>query len=286
MAYLGKTGKGGISNGVKNPYQLIEAEIIDIKEETPTITTFTLEPKEKIPFKTGQFMEVAIPGFGEAPFTPSSNPRETEKLEFTIMNVGKITSALHGMKRGQKLGVRGPYGLGYPLDEFKDKELLIVGGGVGLAPLRCLLYTLFNEIDKYKKIDLRYGAKTPEDIVYKNELTSWAKDKKSSVILTVDAGDKSWKRNVGLVTTILDKLKIDFKNSAAVVCGPPIMMKFVTFKLLEEGFGTEQLYLSMEKNMSCGIGKCGHCRLGNFYACKDGPVFRYDKIKDIPNIWD
>ena len=275
-----------ISNGVKNPYKLIESEIIDLKDETANIKTFVLKPKEKVSFKTGQFMEVAIPGFGEAPFTPSSNPKDTDKLEFTIMETGRITKALHKMKTGEKVGIRGPYGLGYPVEDFKNKEVLIVGGGVGLAPIRSLLYALFNEMDNYKKVDLKYGAKTPNDIIYKNEVGQWDKKDKTSVVTTVDIGDKTWKGNVGLVTTIMDKIKMNFKEAVAVVCGPPIMMKFATFKLIEEGFLESQIYLSMEKNMSCGIGKCGHCRLGEYYACKDGPVFRYDKIKEIPNIWD
>ncbi len=271
---------------MENPYRLIEAEIIDIVEETSNIKTFTLRPKEKISFKTGEFMEVAVPGLGEAPFTPSSDPAEEKRLDFTIMNVGRVTAALHSMKPGRILGIRGPYGKGYPLKDFKNKEVLVVGGGVGLAPLRSLLYSLFNDIDNYKKIDIRYGAKAPEDIVYKEEIKAWDKKKNTFLTMTVDNGTSSWKGHVGLVTTILEKLDINLKNAVAVVCGPPIMMKFVTFKLLEKGVLPQNLYLSMEKNMSCGIGKCGHCRLGSYYACKDGPVFSYDKIKDTANIWD
>ncbi len=271
---------------MENPYSIINAEIIDIKDETPTIKTFVLKPEARMPFKTGQFMEVAIPGFGEGPFTPSSNPKDDQTLEFTIMNVGRVTKALHAMKKGEVLGLRGPYGMGYPLKDFEEKEIFIVGGGVGLAPLRSLVYALFNDIDRYKKVDIRYGARTPADIIYKDEVNEWPKNGKSEVVLTVDAGDDSWKGNVGLVTTILENLKVDLKNSLSVVCGPPIMMKFVTFKLLDIGFKPGDLYLSMEKNMSCGIGKCGHCRIGDFYACKDGPVFPYERIKDYPNIWD
>ncbi|MBL7069026.1 MAG: FAD/NAD(P)-binding protein [Candidatus Omnitrophica bacterium] len=271
---------------MENPYKFIEAEIIDVKDETPTIKTFVLKPKERISFKTGEFMEVAIPGFGEGPFTPSSNPKDDTKLEFTIMDVGRVTGALHRMKTGGVVGLRGPYGKGYPLGEFKGKEILIVGGGVGLAPIRSLIYALFNQLDNYKKIYLKYGAKTPPDIMYKDEVDRWSKDGRSDVKLTVDAGDAKWKGNVGLVTTILEDLKIDLNKSVSVVCGPPIMMKFVTFKLLEIGYKPEDIYLSMEKNMSCGIGKCGHCRIGNSYACKDGPVFSYKTIKDYPNIWD
>jgi sulfite reductase subunit B len=271
---------------MENPYQFTEAEIIDIKAETPNIKTFTLKPKTGMGFKTGQFMEVSMPGLGEGPFTPSSDPDDNSKIEFTIMDVGKVTSALHKMKKGEIVGIRGPYGAGYALEDFKGKEVLIVGGGVGLAPLRSLVYALFNDMDKYKKIHIKYGAKTPADIVYKEEVETWAKDGKSTVKLTVDTGDKKWKGHVGLVTTILDNLKIDLKNTVSIVCGPPIMMKFVTFKLADIGFKPESIYLSMEKNMSCGVGKCGHCRVGNFYACKEGPVFTYKTIKDSPNIWD
>ncbi len=271
---------------MNNPYQFIEAEIIDIKQETSNITTFALKPREKMPFKTGQFMELSIPGYGEGPFTPSSNPNDDTRLEFTIMKVGRVTDRLHSMKKGDIVGLRGPYGAGYPLKDYEGKEIFIAGGGVGLAPLRSLLYALFNDQAKYKKIYLRYGAKTPKDLVYKDQIKEWSGNGKADTIITVDSGDGHWKGNTGLVTTILDKSHIDLNNSIAVVCGPPIMMKFVTLKLLDMGFKDRQIYLSMEKNMSCGIGKCGHCRVGNFYACKDGPVFTYDKIKDYPNIWE
>ncbi len=271
---------------MNNPYKLTDAEILDIKAETHNIKTFVLKPETKMIFETGQFMEVAIPGFGEGPFTPSSNPKDGTKLEFTIMNVGRLTDALHNMKKGDTVGLRGPYGKGYALNDFEGREVLIVGGGVGLAPLRSLLYGLFNEIKRYKKIHLKYGAKNPDDIIYKDEIGGWSKHEKTDVTLTVDAGDAKWKGNVGVVTTILEDLKIDVKEAISVVCGPPIMMKFATFKLLDIGIKPERIYLSMEKNMSCGIGKCGHCRIGNFYACKDGPVFTYDKIEGLPNIWD
>ncbi|MBL7198261.1 MAG: oxidoreductase, partial [Candidatus Omnitrophica bacterium] len=147
-----------------------------------------------------------------------------------------------------------------------------------------LIFALFDTIKAYKKISLRYGAKIPKDIVYKDALGEWKN--KIEVILTVDKSDNTWKGNVGLVTTILEDLKFNLKNSVAIVCGPPIMMKFSTFKLLEKGFVPKDIYLSMEKNMSCGLGQCGHCRLGPYHVCKDGPVFTYEQLKDIPEIWD
>lgn len=271
----------------KNPYAFIDSEILKITDETSNIKTFTLKPRGGVSFRAGQFMDVTLPGIGEAPFTPSSNHNSAEKLDFTIMNAGRVTKLLHQMTAGDVIGLRGPYGTQYPLDKFKGKEVFIVGGGVGLAPLRALLFALFNDVNDYKKIILRYGAKTSADMVYKGEIGSW-KDKASHIDIgiTCDNGDPSWSGNVGLVTTILKTDGLDVSNAVSIVCGPPIMMKFVTFKLLDLGFKDSQIYLSMEKNMSCGIGKCGHCRIGPYYACKDGPVFSYDKIKDLPNIWD
>lgn len=272
---------------MNNPYAYTEAEILKVVDETQNIKTFTLRPKTGIGFRAGQFMDVSLPGIGEAPFTPSSNHYVKDVLDFTIMRAGRVTSLIHQAKAGEIVGVRGPYGLGYPLNEFKGKEVFIVGGGVGLAPLRALLYALFNEVNDYKKIVLKYGAKTSKDIVYKNEIDSWrAKAGHVDIEISVDVGDDTWKGNVGLVTTVLKPGLVDVNNAVAIVCGPPIMMKFVTFKLLDLGFKDSAVYLSMEKNMSCGIGKCGHCRIGPYYACKDGPVFTYDKIKDLPNIWD
>ncbi|MBN2453020.1 MAG: FAD/NAD(P)-binding protein [Candidatus Omnitrophica bacterium] len=276
-----------MSDCKKNPYAFIEAEVIKVTDETSNIKTLTLKPRGDIAFRAGQFMEVTLPGIGEAPFTPSSNHNSKETLDFTIMSAGRVTKLIHQAKAGDVVGLRGPYGTRYPLEQFKGREVFIVGGGVGLAPLRALLYALFNDIGDYKKIILRYGARSPGDIVYKSEIDSWRRKAGNvDVGITCDVGDPSWSGHVGLVTTILSNDGLDIGNAVAIVCGPPIMMKFATFKLLDLGFKDSQIHLSMEKNMSCGIGKCGHCRIGPYYACKDGPVFTYDKIKSLPNIWD
>ncbi|MCM8766029.1 MAG: FAD/NAD(P)-binding protein [Candidatus Omnitrophica bacterium] len=271
---------------MENPYQPIKAVVEDIILETSTIKTFVLRPEKELSFQTGQFIELSYPGWGEGPFTPSSDPWVKEKIEVTIMNVGRLTSKLHLLNVGEVVGIRGPYGKGYPLDRFVGKDILIVGGGVGLAPLRSLLFSLFSEMDKYNKVVLRYGARSPKDIVYKDSLPRWGKKEKVDVVVTVDVGEGNWKGNVGLVTTILKDLPLEINNAVAVVCGPPIMMKFSTLKLLDLGFKHKDIYLSMEKNMSCGLGKCGHCRLGKYYVCRDGPVFNYENIKDIHDIWD
>lgn len=271
---------------MKNIYRPIEATLEDVIVESPTIKTFVLRPKEEFAFKTGQFIELTLPGEGEAPFTPSSDPNIKETIDVTIMKAGRITSLLHASDTNISLGIRGPYGKGYPLESFEGKDILIVGGGVGLAPLRSLLFSLFARIDKYNKVVLRYGARTPSDIIFKDAIPVWAKKEKVDALTTVDVGEPDWKGNVGLVTTILRDPPVNLKKAVAIVCGPPIMMKFVTLKLLDVGFKPEDIYLSMEKNMSCGLGKCGHCRIGRYYICKDGPVFTYDQLKELHDIWD
>ena len=269
-----------------NPYRPIKAKVLEVITETPTIKTIRFKPEEPITFKTGQFVEITVPGVGEAPFTPSSKPSIRDTMEVSVMRVGKVTEKIHLLKKDDIIGVRGPFGKGYPLDEFKNKELLVVGGGCGFAPLRSLMYSLFDMSGELKKLFFRGGCKNPGEFLYRKEVAEWTQRNDLDIALTVDECDNTWKGNVGLVTTILDKVDIDCKNGIAIVCGPPIMMKFVTFKLIDMGFKDKNIYLSMEKNMSCGIGKCGHCRIGTYYACKDGPVFPYADIKDFPEIWE
>jgi len=271
----------------ENPYQPVAGEVTDIIDESATIKTFVVVPEEEFKFETGQFVELTLPGEGEAPFTPSSSPAETKKMEITIMKAGRVTALLHECKKGQKVGIRGPYGNGYPIDDFAGKEVYIVGGGVGLAPIRSLFLTLVDRIKDFKSVVCRFGARTPDDLIYKKRLFgAWQKIAGVEMKLTVDEAKDGWKGNVGVVTTICDKKDVDIKNAVAVVCGPPIMMRFAVLKMLEFGFEPKDIYLSMEKNMSCGIGKCGHCMLGKYYVCKDGPVFTYEQIKDYPDIWE
>ena len=269
-----------------NPYRPIRAEVLEVVPETLTIKTIRFKPEEPIAFRTGQFIEMTIPGVGEAPFTPSSRPAVKDVLEVSVMKVGKVTEKIHQLKKGDAIGVRGPFGNGYPVDQFVGKEVLVVGGGCGFAPLRSLMYSLFDLSGQFKKLYFRGGCKTPSDFLYRKEIESWGKRSDLQIELTVDKGDETWKGPVGVVTTILDSAKMDYANGIAILCGPPIMMKFGAKKIMEMGFKEGNLYLSMEKNMSCGIGKCGHCRLDRYYCCKDGPVFRYEQIKHSPEIWD
>jgi len=271
----------------QNPYQPVNGEIVDIIDESPTIKTFVVVPQEPIKFETGQFVELTLPGEGESPFTPSSSPADTEKMEITILKAGWVTALLHKCKKGQKIGIRGPYGNGYPIDDFVGKEVYIISGGVGLAPTRSLFLTVVDRIKDFKSVVCRFGAKTPDDFIYKNAIFGpWQNIDGVDMKLTVDEANGEWDGNVGVVTTILAPADVEIKNAVAVVCGPPIMMKFATLKLLDFGFAAKDIYLSMEKNMSCGVGKCGHCMMGKYYVCKDGPVFSYEQICDIPKIWD
>jgi len=270
----------------QNPYRPIETKVLEVITETPTIKTLKLKPKEPLEFATGQFIELTVPGVGEAPFTPSSKPVIKDTIEVSVMRVGKVTEHIHELKKGDRVGLRGPFGTGYPMDDFKGKEVLVVGGGCGFAPLRSLMYEFFEHSGEFKSLFFRGGCKTPNDFLYRKEIEGWAKRDDLDVKLTVDEGNGQWKGNIGVVTTILDGIPMNHAEGIAIVCGPPIMMKFATSKLQELGFKDNHIYLSMEKNMSCGLGKCGHCRIGTYYACKDGPVFRFDKIKGFPNIWD
>lgn len=268
---------------MSNPYQPIPATILKTTDETPNIRTFVLKPEREIPFLAGQFVELTVPGFGEAPFTPSSSHFRRETFEMTIMKVGRATGALFGLKPGDVVGARGPFGTPYPLDRFEGKDIYIVGGGVGLAPLRALFLALTHEPDRYGRIFLRYGARTPQDIVYRVLIPEWQKIPKVDVDLSVDVSDEKWMKRVGVVTCLMDDIPCDEKKSIAVVCGPPIMMKFVNQRLVDAGFHPEHIYLSMETNMSCGVGQCRHCRLGPYLTCKDGPVLTWAQIKDLEN---
>jgi NAD(P)H-flavin reductase len=268
-----------------NIYRPVRAELTDVIDESPLIKTFVLVPEDRFFFKTGQFIELSVDGIGEAPFTPSSSPLITEKLEVTVMKTGYVTEIMHMLKPGVLMGIRGPYGRGYPVESFAGREVLILGGGCGLAPIRSLLYALEAMKDKLKKVILCYGSKTPSDCIYKPLFDRLNSIDNFEAYRTVDKADEDWKGSVGVATSLLNKIRIDIDNSVAVVCGPPVMMKFGTIRLLEMGFRDEQIYLSMEKNMSCGLGKCGHCMMGEFFVCRDGPVFTYDEIKHNPEIW-
>jgi NAD(P)H-flavin reductase len=270
---------------MNNIYQPQITQILDVIAETPTIKTLVLKPPKEIPFRAGQFMQLTIFGIGEAPFTPSSSPYHLDTMEITILKAGYLTDAVHKLKPGDKIGLRGPFGKGYPLKKFEDKEILVVGGGVGLAPLRSLLYALFNDIDNYKKISIIYGARNPGELSFRNEYEEWKKLTKVDFECTVDSANGNWGGKIGLVTDLIEKQHIDLNNAYAVSCGPEIMLKFVTLKLLSVGFKAEQIYLSMNRKMSCGMGICGRCNIGPYYLCKDGPDMNFADIEHYPDVF-
>jgi len=269
---------------MKNVYIPNIVTISEIREETPDIKTFKLIFKDKeiqrnFNYKPGQFIELSVFGYGEAPFSISSSPNQQNFFEITVKRVGDVTNALFKLNEGNAVGVRGPFGNGFPTHKFEDKNILFIGGGIGLAPLRSLINFVLSNREKYGELTLMYGARTPKDIVFKKEIETWKKH--VDVHLTVDVGDETWKGTVGVVTVLFKEIEVDPKNTVAVMCGPPIMMHFVTKELLKLGFPEDQIFLSLERLMKCGIGICGHCNIGRKYVCKHGPVFTYKETKDF-----
>jgi len=266
-----------------NPYAPLGATLEEVVVETPTIRTFVVRPETPMPFKAGQFMQLTVPGVGEAPFTPSSSPDEPGRIEITVLRTGRVTDALHTLEAGAALGIRGPYGKGYPLDKLRGREVLVIGGGVGLAPLRSLLYVLFRDIKDFKRVSVKYGARSPDELLYRRSYDEWDGIGGVDVDVTVDVAADGWTGKVGVVTTLLENPDFDIDNGYVVSCGPGIMLRFVTLSCLNLGYRPSQIYLSMNRRMSCGVGRCGRCNIGPYYLCKDGPDMCYEKIKDYPN---
>lgn len=267
---------------MRNDFVPVPALIEDILVETPTIKTFALRLADPMPFRAGQFVQLYVPGVGEAPFTPSSSPSEPGRLEVTVLVAGRVTAALHGLKAGAEVGVRGPFGRGYPLHKLEGREVVVVGGGVGLAPLRSLLHALFERPGLVRRLSIRYGARSPEELCFRRQYPDWSARRDVDFLATIDRPAAGWAGRVGLVTTLLDGLDVDPEQACAVSCGPEVMLKFVARKLVDVGFLPERIYLSMNRNMTCGMGICGRCNVGSLYLCKDGPDLSYAEVRDIP----
>jgi len=253
-----------------------------VQQETYDTFTLELEPRTKAqarPFAPGQFNMLYVFGVGEVPISISGDPAKPETLVHTTRAVGVVTNAMRKLRRGDLLGVRGPFGTSWPVEEAKGRDVVIVTGGLGLPPLRPSVYQLLSRKQEYGKLVLLYGARTPEDIVYGREIEQWRKRSDFAVDMTVDRATGQWRGNVGVVTTLIPKATFNPANTIAMVCGPEIMMRFTIAELQRRGLADERIYLSMERNMKCGFGFCGHCQFGPFFVCKDGPVFRYDRIK-------
>ena len=261
--------------------------ITDIRQETPDVKTFRVNAPEGgklFEHMPGQCAMVCVPGVGEAMFSITSSPTNKEYQEFSIKKCGVLTDCLHSLEVGDQITVRGPYGNNFPVDtELKGKDLLFVAGGIGLAPLRSVInYVIDNRAD-YGKVDILYGSRSADDLVQLKEIQEvWCKTEGVNVHLTIDREQEGWDGHVGFVPSSLKEL--EFANDKTLlVCGPPIMIKFVLQGLKELGFENEQIYTTFELRMKCGIGKCGRCNIGSKYVCKDGPVFRYDQVEELPN---
>lgn len=251
-----------------------------------TLDTFSLHLKSangscSFSFRPGQFNMIYIFGRGEVPISISGDSSKSDTLIHTIRKVGTVTQALSDLKRGQMLGIRGPFGNGWPVKEAEGKDVVIVAGGIGLAPLRPAFYAILARREKYGKVVLVYGARTPEDILYKEELRKWRSRFDLQVRVTVDQAKGKWYGAVGVVTTLIAKVRFDPLNTIAMICGPEIMMRFSVQELIKANVEKKSIYVSMERNMRCAVGFCGHCQYGPVFVCKDGPVFNYEKIEGI-----
>jgi sulfhydrogenase subunit gamma (sulfur reductase) len=264
---------------------LQKVSLLEITTETPEIKTLRVAGAEGAPFdfRPGQCAMLSLPPVGEALFSITSAPDCRECLEFSIKEVGSVTRALHALAPGQELGLRGPYGNGFPVEALKGKELLFIGGGIGLAPLRSLInYCLAHRAD-YGHIDIVYGARSPADLIQRAEINErWPAAPDTAVYLTVDAEFPEWSGHVGFVPSYVSELAFTPENRVAVTCGPPIMIKFVLKSLEELKFTPGQVITTLEMRMKCGVGKCGRCNLGSKYVCKDGPVFTLAELKTLP----
>ena len=261
--------------------------ITDIRKDTPDVKTFrvvTPDGKKAFEHMPGQCAMLSIPGVGEAMFSITSSPTNTEFMEFSIKKCGCLTSWLHACEVGQMVTIRGPYGNGFPVETaFKGKNMLFIAGGIGLAPLRSVINYVRAHRENYGTVDIVYGSRSMDDLVdFKEIEQEWKNEKDFNVYLTIDREQEGWNGHVGFVPAYVKEVNIP-TDRTAILCGPPIMIKFTLQALLELGFNKEQVYTTLEFRMKCGVGKCGRCNVGNKYICKDGPVFRMDQLEELPS---
>jgi len=273
----------------KNIYLPYLATVAEIVDETPDVRTLRLvfqdeQVRENFAFRAGQFAEYSAFGAGESTFCIASSPTRAGYIECCFRSVGRVTEELRRLEVGDSMGVRGPYGNSYPIEEFFGKNLVFVAGGIALPPLRTLIWNCLDLRDKFGDITIVYGARTEADLVYKRELSEWQERGDVRLVKTVDPGGDGpeWDGRVGFVPTILEETAPAAENTIALVCGPPIMIKFTLPVLEKLGFSDDQVYTTLENRMKCGLGKCGRCNVGNVYVCKDGPVFSARQVKAMP----
>lgn len=265
----------------ESPYIVKQGEILHAKQVTALEKYFeiSLAGNESLDHEPGQFVMVSIPGIGEAPISVSSSPIRRSSFDLVVRNVGSVTNALHKMDKGDEVGIRGPFGRGFPTQVLGGNDLLFVAGGLGIVPLRSLINFVIHNRRDFGKVNILLGCKTPKEMLFGDEVEKWQKRLDVSFNCTVDKSDPDWKGNVGLITSLILGVTLDPVRTFAVVVGPPIMYKFVIKELLKKDIPERQILLSLERHMKCGVGKCGHCQIEEYYCCQDGPVFTYEEIK-------
>jgi len=266
---------------------VVEVRYLDCHHKLFRIVFDNNKVRESFSFYPGQFIMLSIFGIGEAPISITSGPDEKGFIELCVRKVGRVTTALHSIHEGSKVGIRGPYGNGYPVKKMEHKNLLIVAGGLGIAPLRSLIRYLLWRRESFKEVGIVYGARNPESILFREEMESLVMRTDIKCMLSVDSvtDKEKWKWHVGKVTELLDKLKMPLLKTSIAVCGPPVFYKFVLNKLLSIGYSKGSIYMSLERRMECGEGKCGHCVIGHKYTCVDGPIFTYWDAINLPEIF-
>lgn len=264
------------------PFRIVEKRI-----KRPDCTLLTVKPIDATclcAFQPGQFYMLYVFGHGEVPISVSGNPACHGSLDFTIKNVGSVTSALCALEKGALLGLRGPFGSVWPLEGSKGRDIILMAGGLGLVPLRAVIYQLISLRDRYGKISLLYGARSPVSLLFEEELEAWGAH--MHVAVTVDSAEGGWSGPVGFVTNLLKDVKIDGDNTTAMICGPEVMIRSSAAALRGRGLSTAQVHVAMERNMKCAIGFCGHCQYGPYFTCKDGPVFSLEQVGHLLQIRD
>lgn len=268
------------------PYLVKIESVIDETPDTRTLQLRFLDPEvaARFDFRAGQFGEYSVFGWGESTFCIASSPTRKGMIECTFKSVGKATNAMRGLNQGDTMGFRGPYGNHFPMDKMEKASMLFIAGGIGLAPVRCVIWNTLDLRDRFEDVTIIYGARSVTDLVYKRELEEWSKRPDVKLWQTVDPGGETpdWKHEIGFVPAIVEKAAPKAENTYAVVCGPPIMIKFTLPVLEKLGFPQERIYTTLENRMKCGCGKCGRCNIGPVYVCKDGPVFNAREIAQLP----
>ena len=260
------------------------ARIADVRPLTQLEKLFTIELPGSLSLNhaPGQFVELSVFGVGEAPFSISSSPsRSNGTFELCVRQAGQVTDALHALRPGDAVGIRGPFGRGFPVRRFRGKDLLFLPGGLGLAPLRSLINQVLDERSNYGRVIILYGARHPSELLFQDELALWSARGDVEVQVTVDRSDDNWQGHVGVITTLIPEVQLYAPNTVAFTVGPPVMYRFVLVELLGKGIREGNIWLSLERRMKCGIGKCGHCQINHLYACLDGPCFPYAQIKRL-----